>query len=257
MKSNLNSILSKSIFAFIFLLVSCGSVTEEIYLNEDGSGSYTMYTDMIGSAKTMMTTMMEGFYPDLDKDSLNELVEEQLWKDFPDEVDSLVDLSSKVPDSIKSDPAKMRLLSAMEVFMKGSRAEGYMNMGTTFQFKDVDELEEFLKLLAENQGAAGGAGTDMLGMPQIEVDYSFDGNTFSRKSAVVEKQELEDSVMMGMKMMFGEARTRTIVHLPGRVKKASKNQLVSSEGKDVVYEYSLIGYLTGEETSDFEIQLKN
>lgn len=236
---------------------SCGSVTEEIYLNEDGSGTYTMYTDMIGGTRQMMMDMMKGFYPDLDEDSLSQLVEENIWKDFPDEVDSIIDFQQELPDSLREDPEVMGIIQATNMFMKGSRKEGFMNLGATFRFKTLDELESFHELMSENQAAAPNGGGQSLELPKTKVAYSFDGKSFSRTSILSHGSESpDDSTAAVMRMMFGSSKTRTIIHLPRVAKKASKEQLLSKDGREVIYEYSLVESAMGNQSTDFKIEMK-
>ncbi len=242
------------VFVSLLTLYSCGTITEEIRLNEDGSGNYTVYFDMIGSTKKMMMGMMQSVYPDLDEDSLLSLAEENIWKDFPAEVDSLIDFANELPDSVKEDPEKMKILSATSAFMRGSKKEGMLNVGASFQFSNLEELEKFQDVLAENQGNSGQAGFDL---PKIAVDYQFDGKTFSRKSKLVdESQSLSDSTKSVINLMLSDTKIRTIVYLPNKVSQASKDQLVSSEGKKVTYEFSFAESIIEQQSSDFEIKMK-
>lgn len=242
----------KKLKIFILILIcSCTSVTEEIYLNKDGSGEYLVYSDVIASTRGMMLGMMSSIYPDASEDSLKQIIDDKIWADMPSEVDSLIDYSERVPDSIKNDPDKMKYLQNMKMFMKGSRAEGFINTGMSYKFDEVSQLEDFLAFMNENQSATGGGmGADI---PNMQVKYSFDGKSFSRTTVIAEKVEMDDSTQMALNTMLEGATSRLIIHFPKKVKKASTDQLVEKNGKDVIYEFDLLKVLNGEQSSDVTI----
>lgn len=244
--------MKKIKFFVLLLLCSCASVTEEIYLNNDGSGEYLVYTDVISSTRGMMMGMMSSLYPDASADSLRQIIDDQIWADMPDEVDSLIDFSTRVPDSIRNDPDKQRYLEKMEMFMKGSKGDGFLNSGMSYRFQTVKELEDFLVFMNENQSAtSGGMGMDL---PNVRVKYSFDGKSFTRTTVMDETIEMSDSTMMMLTTLLEGAKTRSIIHLPRTVKEASKDQLVEQNGKDVIYEFDLLKVLNGEQSTDIKIE---
>lgn len=243
--------MKKARFIILILLCSCTSITEEIYLNSDGSGEYLVYSDVIGSTSSMMFGMMSSIYPDASEDSLMQIIENQIWADMPNEVDSLIDFSSRVPDSIRNDPDKQKYLDKMEMFMRGSREKGYLNSGMSYKFDAVTDLEDFLEFMSDNQSATGeGMGMDL---PNMRVRYSFDGNSFSRTTIMDEKREMSDSTMMMLQTMLADAKSRLVIHLPKKVKKASKEQLFKTEGKDAIYEFDLLKVINGEQTTDIKV----
>ncbi|MEQ9007508.1 MAG: hypothetical protein RLP12_06470, partial [Ekhidna sp.] len=214
MKTNLIT-SKKGIYAIILLLLcSCANITEEIYLNADGSGKYLVYTDAVSSTRNMMMGMMSSIYPDASEDSLMQVVDAQLWEQFPAEVDSIIDFSSRVPDSIKNDPAKKKYLDNIEMFMKGSRAKGYLNSGIRYTFSNIDELQGFNDFMSENQEATGGQMN--MDLPQMDVKYSFDGNSFSRTAVMNENIEMNDSTMLVLGSLLEGAKSRLIIHLPSK-----------------------------------------
>lgn len=247
-----NPIVMKKIrFIFLFTLCSCASITEEIYLNSDGSGEYIMYTDMISSTRSMMMGMISSIYPDASEDSLRQIVDEQIWSDFPAEVDSLIDFSSQVPDSIKNDPANRIFLENMEMFMRGSKEKGYLNSGLSYKFDKISSLEDFLRFINENGSASGQMGMDV---PSLNVNYTYDGNTFSRTTKLDGLLEMSDSTRMMLNLMLEGSKSVFIVHLPRNAKNVSQDQLVSKNGKDVTYEFELLKVLSGEQSSDVKIE---
>lgn len=210
-----------------------------------------IYSDVISSTRSMMVGMMSSLYPDASEDSLMQVIDAQIWADMPNEVDSLIDFSSRVPDSIRNDPEKQKYLDRMEMFMRGSREKGYLNSGMSFKFDAVSDLEDFLEFMSDNQSATGeGMGMDL---PNMNVRYDFDGNSFSRTTLMDENLEVSDSTMMMLQTMLADSKSRLIIHLPKNVKKASKDQLVETKGKDVVYEFDLLKVINGEQTTDVKV----
>lgn len=208
-------------------------------------------TDMIAGSRNMMMEMMTSINPEADTDSLLKVIEDQLWQEYPSRVDSIIDFSDKVPDSIKNDPAKQKYLERMQMFMEGGREKGYMNSGMRFNFKSMDDLEDLMKLLDESsKNSAGGPP-----MPSTQINYMLDKNSFSRKASLnTEGEMMNDSTVMALSAMFKESSWQLIVHLPKKAKKASTAQLVSKEGKDVVYEYDLLKLINGEQSMDMKIE---
>ncbi|SNT04592.1 hypothetical protein SAMN05421640_2146 [Ekhidna lutea] len=250
--NNLSRFAKKTTVVLFVFLFSCANITEEIYLNKDGSGRYVVYTDAVSSTRAMMMGMMTSIYPDASKDSIMQVVDAQLWEQFPAEVDSIIDFSSRVPDSIKNDPAKKKYLDNIEMFMKGSREKGYLNSGIRYTFSSIDELQGFNDFMSENQEATGGQMN--MDLPQMDVQYSFDGSSFSRTAKMNENIEMNDSTMMMLGSLLEGAKSRLIIHLPSKAKKVSKNQLVGKVGKDVTYEFELIKILSGEQSTDVKVE---
>ena len=235
----------------MLLCAGCFSIKEEIYLNSDGSGEYWIYTDLIGGSRNMMVTMMTSLNPEADEDSLLQVIEDQLWQEYPAEVDSILDISDKVPDSIRNDPEKRKYLERMEMFMEGSKAKGYLNSGMRFSFNGMDDLEAFMELLDQSSKSSTGGPP----MPATQIEYGFEKNSFSRTAILDTMDEaLDDSTMMVLEGMLKESSWQLIVHLPKKAKKASKEQLLSKEGKIVIYEYDLLKIVSGEQSMDMKIE---
>ncbi|WP_421763101.1 hypothetical protein [Ekhidna sp.] len=241
-----------AIVALFILLYSCANITEEIYLNADGSGEYIVYTDVISSTRSMMLGMMGSLYPDASADSLRQIVDAQIWEQFPAEVDSIMDFSSRIPDSIRNDPDQMKYVEKMVMFMKGSRKDGYLNSGMRFDFSSVEELQNFNDFMSQNQtGASNGMGMEL---PNMKVKYAFDGSTFSRTAVIEDLIEMSDSTLMMMGELLKGSKSRLKLHLPKKVKNASKGQLVGIVGKDVTYEFDLIKVVSGDQSSDIKVK---
>lgn len=250
--------------AVVALTWSCGTITEEISINEDGSGEYKAYSDLIPSMKKMTLGMVKMFAEtdsvkkNMSEEELLKSLEDEIWKDFPDEVDSTFTNDDMVPDSIKNDPAKKKILDKMVGFMQGGKSKGYMNVGISYKFSDFKDLEEFLKILETSQKKKSGLNENMadFARAETEVDYTFSKGKFSRKTKILNKPDIEESQMSMIQMMMGDSKIKTIIHLPKNVKKVKGDNIIENKGKTVVFEHSLMDMVMGKSNSDFEITLK-
>jgi hypothetical protein len=59
--------------------------------------------------------------------------------------------------------------------------------------------------------------------------------------------------MSTLRKMVGDAKMKTVLHLPRKVKEVKGANLVSKEDKKVVFEYSMLEYFEGKVNTDFEI----
>ena len=239
------------------VLFSCDNITEEIYLNEDGTGEYIVYSDMIPAIRNMairMSTMFADDSASINQDSLMMAVEESIWEDFPEEVDSVFDYSSTVPDSIKSDPKHLKILEKTQGFMKGGKSKGYVNTGARLTFDDLSELEDFFDLMQESQNKSQDEGDPFSGKyTQSKVAYQLANNVFSRKTTIIKKPDLTKVEVAMMVMFMPEGKFRTIVHLPKNAKSVTGDHLAEIKGNQAIFEYGVSETMTAEVNTDFEI----
>lgn len=232
-------------------------MTEEIYLNNDGSGEYKVYTNMIPGMVQMMTVFaaMDTTFQGSPED-LAAMVEEKIWEDFPAEVDSIMDTSNqKIPDEIKDDPEKLAMLGKIENFMKGSKAKGYMNAGMRFKFADMDELNKFMVLARDSQTGRDKELSNMNNV-ETETDFTYKKRCLKRvMTYTVNESEEEEEGLGNAKEMFGDAKLVTIVHLPKNVKSVKGNGMTVKNDKKVIFEYNLLDVSEGKVDTDFEIKM--
>lgn len=242
----------KLLFIFIaFGLFSCDNLTEEIHVNKDGSGTYKMYSDMVPSVRKMVIQMRN---IDNDSDSNSKSVDELVWADFPGKIDSTIDFTKDVPDSEWADPAKKKILEKINGFMEGGRQKGYVNVGIKYHFKDPDELDKLMNLIEENRNSSeGGSLLPNFYESSTDVNYEMNGRKFIRKTEMTKKPELEKSEEATLEAMFVGAKMRTIVHMPGKIKKVKGDHILEIKDSTVTFEYSILKSIKGEINSDFEI----
>ena len=225
----------------ILLLTSCGDIKEEITFKEDGSGNYTISTDMI----PMMRNMMKGFATmgmteeeKLDTAAVTAKLEAMLWKDFKGEIDSTLDISSKIPEDIKKDPSKMALINQAHMFMRGSQEKGYMNMGMDYTFKNTKNLTELLTIIEEGQKKDKKG--SLFGESKTETKIT--NTSFYRSSKQTKPVKEEDASVMAMMKMFESMNLYTTLNFPRKIKSVtvSTYEVVSKTDKSVTLKYNLL-----------------
>ncbi len=246
--------------------VSCGNVTEEIYLNEDGSGEYGLYYDMIPAAVDM-SMQMAVMFGKVDStnhqqmDSLETAVLNKVWKDFPDKVDSVIDLAEGVPDSLLNYGNNRQYVEKTHGYMRGSREEGSIYMGMKYPFKGTTELNGYLDFVNRSQQAksAGRRGVSVSGINSTKTDatYTYSKNKFARKVKISNPQDPKEKSFALLKNMMDDATYTTIIYTPKNVQKVKTKGQYSIEGKKVILTYKLLDILTGDADMDFQITLED
>lgn len=251
----------------VLSLHSCDNMTEEIHLNENGSGEYKIYADMIPSMR-MMASQFAGMLGDTAQtEEINETDDaalgEFIWKDFPaGDIDSVFDYKEMIDSADAADPANKELLERMKGFMEGGREKGYLNMGAKIAFRDMADLQYITKKIEDNQKKdAGGDEAEMLGMGGLddlktETKYAMKGGVFSRATKFISKPKINGDEMGMYQMMFGMGKVKTVIYLPEKVKEVKGEHLALKEEKKVVFEYSMLDYMLGKVTNDFEIVME-
>ena len=253
-----------ALFIIAIFLQSCDNMTEEIYLNEDGSGEYMMYSDMIPSMEKMAIEMARMFQ-DMDSTGeiknmtdkeLAEMMSEEIWSDFPEEIDSIIDITQELPDSVRDNPQKMAIIEKATMFMKGGKSKGYLNTGVKYPFQNLDDLDAFSEMM-QQQNSNDQLPQMGVDVGKMKVDYSFANNTFSRTSTYTKPPQIdmdEEQEELLKKMLGGNVKT--IIHLPKKIKKITGDNLKEKEAKTVIFEYNLFDSALGKVNSDFSIKMK-
>lgn len=256
------------LFAAILSLHSCDNMTEEIHLNEDGSGEYRIYADMIPGIRMMATQMSDLLSDSTDAsqtEQMNEAaIEESIWKDFPEgEIDSVFDYREMLDSAELADPKNEEWLDRMKGFMQGGREKGYLNTGVKIDFKNMDDLQAITKKIEDNQKKDGGGNeaTEMMGMGKMsdlktETKYALKSGVFTRTTKVLRKLEVKEEEMGMYQMMFGMGKVKTVIHLPKKVKAVKGEHIALKEDNKVVFEYPMLDYILGKITNDFEIVME-
>ncbi len=236
---------------FLALLISC-QFSENIYINEDGSGKMEFSFDGTELMK------MAG-------DGLGEANEKAIDSTF-----SFKELFEGKQDSIAKLPADERAILEelkdfrMRMIMNPETAEMKMNLIT--EFKNAGELQDMFakmnKLQALNKDDQT-ANNPMGSMNQgnfTALNYEFNGTVFKRNVKVTNRelhQKMVDSLSEAAEM-YASSTYKLNYHFPKPIKSVSNdNAQFSADRKTVTVEYGFGDYLFNPEALNLEVILED
>ena len=243
-------------------LASCGTIEEEILIEADGSGIYEIKTDIIPMTVEMTVTMTKMFAAMdttevIDEDSLRTAVLNEVWKDFGDgEIDSIIDVTKEVPDSILNKGNNRYYYEKMTVYMRGSKQQGHLYMGIQYPFTNGEDLQGFMAFFQElqKQGNQSGQSDPMSKMTSVGSTVTFNASKNSWSRSTVYHNPLDPEQDFGpMDAMFANAKYITVVKTKKKIKEAKGNYIKSVDDYQVVFEYDLVEAMSGQLDTDFEI----
>ena len=242
----------KSLLLFLGLITSLTSCmfTEELSVNNDGSGTYAFKMDM--------SQMMESMKEMSNKDSLKE----------PEVLDTIVffkDILEEKKDSIsklsKEEQLLLEGLEDLKLHMQVDEKKGKMLMDFVLDFKDISELKDMQNKIAKAQALSDGKEQDNRLKSKADVDYSFDGKTF-RRSVIMKElseeklQEVEKSIDQSSSFLEG-TMYKVIYHFESEIHNVSfKGAIISNDKKTLTIEVPLDSVMKNPKWLDFEVKLK-
>lgn len=238
----------KSLFLFIsttFLLTSC-MFTEEIYINNDGSGNYVFKIDM----SEMMKSMGE-MSP---KDSLKE-------SKVLDTIVFFKDILEKHKDSIatldKDDKEIIEALKDLKLHMQVDEEKGKMLLDFQMDFNDISELKNMEQKIAKAQ-ALNEKKKKKKSMPSnSDVSYSFKGKTFSRNVTLKDVSEEQLNEIKEASSFLEGGLYKIIYHFESEIKSVSfKGAQLSDDKKTMTIEIPMDSIIKNQKLLDFEVKLK-
>ena len=240
------------LFLVMLSFTSC-KITEDIYINEDGSGKFLVNLDASG--------MME-MTP---KDSLATDVGKQVdstftfQKFFEDNKDSISKLSPREKERIEK-------LKRFSVNMKVNSAENVFNFSMFTDFKTVVDLQDGITSLNDlNRLNKGKTELSILDMGSFDanktiVRYSYVGKKFTRKAQILDfiKTKPVDSINNTSFKMITEASVYILkYHFPKKVKKVSNSTAKFSEDrKTITIEFPLNEYVENPKKLDLDVEFE-
>ncbi|TGD56886.1 hypothetical protein [Flavobacterium humi] len=243
--------MKKAVFLLfsILSLTSC-TFTEDIYINPDGSGKYTL--DMDGSSMMAMVP----------KDSVRN--EKSI-----DSVFSFKEVFAAKKDSIaklsKEEQEKLKKLENFNMRMKMDYKAQQFLFSMNTDFKNVTELQDamanmnaFQSMGKNKVGANAMASPESFGNNNSILKYSYNGKKFTRK-AVIDKSRIKkvenDSLAESYKMIYASSKYVIKYHFPKPVKSISNTAaLFSEDRKTVTIEYPFNEYMDAPEKLNFEVE---
>jgi len=252
--------MKKLIFLFlclsIFTFTGCIEVVEELFLNKDGSGRYTVTMDMSALMEGGGIRSMLKEFGDLGESS-DSLEMGDIDLDEPLEMDTVFTFQD-APDSVREKFDDPELLSRMRMLLQVSEAEETMAFTFEFDFNELEEIGDFydnLSTMQEENADMLGQQSGMLPMSQ-KVLFELKGRTLERLPATETTTEMfSDEEKEFAQMMFAGANYTTIYHLPGKVKKAT-NPNAKVDGKTVTIAVPMLEVIDGKAALEGTIKFK-
>jgi len=228
---------------------------EEISIKADGTGTYEISSDIIPMMRGMMLSfakmdLEEG--EELDSVELANKVEELVWKDFGDEIDSVLSLDDRIPPDLKSDPAQMAMIERTTMFMRGGRNKGYLKSGVNYSFENAQDLKDFIKLSEEQ--TKGDNKVKML-FGDSETVLKMTKNSFFRSTTQNQPEKSEEE-LEDLESMFSDVSILTVINTPKKIKKVKVKtyEIVERKAKSVTLQYKIGDILQGNKTSEISIE---
>lgn len=236
------------LFGVLITLTSC-TFTENIYVNSDGSGKYSL--DMDGASFMAM----------MPKDSLTKqksvdstFTFKQL---FEEKKDSIAKLSVK-------EQLKLKKLEnfTMKMKMDSEKQQFLFSMFTPFtSVADLQDLMDGMGQLQKmNKGNNAGMGSmgdvGFFGGNETKVNYFYDGKKFYRKATVNKEalSKIENDSLAQYKMIFESSKYILKYHFPKPVKTISnKSAMLSEDRKTVTMEFNFNDCIKEPEKLNFDV----
>lgn len=267
-----------TIFGAVLLLTStsCIDIVEEMFLNKDGSGKYTMRMDMSGmiSMIKMMSSMEDFGEESGEEGEEGEAPEEDVFDNLltsKEAVDSTMYLKDADPELLAQFKDNPGFAEKVNIRMNADPDEGVFHIDFNLDFDNMDDMDYFFKNFDKiaammDDGDEEGGEMDMLGGMGAGADSPLSGimgdgitryfdlrkRTLIRRDATQKEMDselddlsAEDKQMM--EMMFGDASYKMIYHFPGKVKKMTHREAtLSADKKTVMLEGGMMDYLNGD-----------
>lgn len=244
---------------FSLLMTSC-QFSEDVYINEDGTGSMTYSID----ASEIME-MAAGMGNENEKQSLEKAMDSTIV--FKELLENKKDSISKLP---KADQEKLKSLENFKMHILTDPETKTMVFDLTSNFKNVSEMQNMFRTLNDlsslnteinkNSNDSAGPFDSMGARGSTEVSYAFDGKTFKRSAIILdkEKHQREMDSLGDSEMMFGSSRYKVNYHFPRAVKSVSKEDAKFSEDrKTVTFDVSFLSVIKEPDILDFEVVLED
>jgi hypothetical protein len=227
-----------------FFLTGCLDVVEEIKLNRDGSGTYTVTIDM-------SQLFSDDFMKSMIMSSLAENGFEGAEEGIP-EMDTVIYFGDMPENYSRKNPSFWKKVSS-RIVMRENDAEYYTAI--KLNFSNSDEIAYLLDNMSEldNTGDPLGGITGQGGLLPTGVSYAFANNTLTRTSKKIEREADEESEMM--KMFLTDATHKIVYYLPGSIRKTTIPNAQTNDNS-VEVESSLLDMMDGKAQLDGYIKIK-
>ena len=230
-------------------LVAACNFTEEIHINEDGSGKLSINFD--GSE------MMEMAGEEMAKTNEKPIDSIISFKDFLEEKkDSIAQLPIEEQEKLKKlEPFNMRMV------MNPEKKEMMFDLYS--EFKNVSEVNDAFGAF-QDASSIGGKSNPQQGPMKpaeqpTEVDYSFNKNKFSRKAKIVDQELFQQQLdsLQGAEMFLSGSTYTLKYHFPKKIKSTTaEDATFSQDGKTLIYEVNFMELMKNPSVLDLEVELE-
>lgn len=232
-----------------FFLTGCLDVIEEMYLNRDGSGKYSVTIDMSGLFE-------DEFMKSMIKSSLEQDTTLKLGGNgggLP-EMDTIIYFKDMPSEQMGGNPDFWKRVHS-KIVMSETQGKFFTSINLDFaSAADITYLYENIGKIGESNSQLGGLAGEG-GLLPTNVGYILTKNLLTRKTPKPAEKATEGEEMEMMKMFLGSASFRTIYHLPGNVKKVTIPN-AKIEGKTVTVEAAMLDIMDGKASMDGTIKFK-
>lgn len=243
-------------FLVAILLIGC-QFSEELHLNEDGSGKVSFNFDGSEIMQIGGDKISEG-----KEEIIDSLI---VFKDFLEEKKDSI---SKLPIEQQE---KLKKLENFRMHMLMNTQSKEMKFDLFSEFKKVEELEDIFNNFKtasaignkNKTSPANNPGSDPLSISEEEeptrVIYSYDKNKFKRVTEILDEEKLKMGVdsLEQMKMFLASSKYKINYHFPKKIKKISSDKaLFSQDGKSFTLEVGFLEYMEDPRVLDLEVELE-
>lgn len=244
------------VFVLIVLSVYSCQFSEDIYVNEDGSGKMEFVFDGSKFMQMMGSKMEEEGEVKMDSTIV--------FKDF---LELKKDSISKLPE------AEQKKLKALEPYIMTMFADPEtmeMEMKMSTDFRSVSDLQDMFKAMNNMSNLNGKGGTNPMDNSNpfaafgqngsSNLNYEYDGKVFKRITTITDTKtykSLTDSIGK-LEAMFASSTYKLNYHFHKKIASVSnKDALFSADGKTVIVEYNFIEYLKNPKALDLDVVLED
>lgn len=225
--------------------------SENIYINEDGTGKMSFTMDGSELMDMMGEEMAKGEEESIDSIiSFNEFFKEQ------------ADSIAKLP---QADQDKLKQLENFKMHMIMSTEDKKMSFDLFTDFKNVGELQDMFAAmntagsLDKNNNTKSNPLSKMGSDGATKVDYSLENNIFTRTVTILDKEKvasMKDSLGQA-KMMFASSNYTLNYHFPRKIKSVSiEGAIISEDGKSFSTSVNFMQYLTDPKLLNVAVELE-
>ncbi len=253
----MKKLFSSLVYVVLLLCVIGCNFTEDLYINDDGSGKISVNFDGSELMKMGGDQMSEG---------KEEIIDSTIvFKDFLEEKkDSIAALPLE-------EQKKLKRLENFKLHMVMNSVTKEMNFDMYSEFKNVSELGDVFNDFKtastvgnQNRGANAGQNGAPAAMSSSETEgsrvlYSFEDGKFKRITEIIDEQKLKQSLdsIAQMKMFLASSTYKLNYHFPKKIKNISAEKaLFSQDGKSFTLEVGFMEYLENPKILDVEVELE-